>query len=253
MTTLTLLTKVHSANQLRQIEDSIKTPLEGLDVEAKILGAATDGWVQVAVTGEDETIAVNYLTKEAGTCLITLDNAKKLSTLTGFITNLEKSREELSLDVGVFQPKTVHATIPLHGLQAQLADGKRIDIQKMADLFGICEDLPLSVKITRLDDKESRIEAELSSEQIAKFAMWRESLLDRLIILRSTMYQIKTSLERANLNRDVIDIETLGMLEYVLTCKLGTDAAGLIPKIGRNLRNARFAVFNPRKINKFLK
>jgi hypothetical protein len=44
----------------------------------------------------------------------------------------------------------------------------------------------------------------------------------------------------------------MGMFEHALTCKLGTDAAGLISKIGRKLRNARFTVFNPRKIRKFL-
>jgi len=44
----------------------------------------------------------------------------------------------------------------------------------------------------------------------------------------------------------------LGMFEHVLTCKLGTDAAGLIPKIGRILKNAKFAVFNPKKLKKFL-
>ena len=42
------------------------------------------------------------------------------------------------------------------------------------------------------------------------------------------------------------------MFEHVLTCKLGTDAAGLIPKIGRNLRNAKFAVFNPKRLREFL-
>jgi hypothetical protein len=59
-------------------------------------------------------------------------------------------------------------------------------------------------------------------------------------------------LEYAKLNRDVISVEPLGMFEHALTCKLGTDAAGLISKIGRILKNARFAVFNPRKISGFL-
>jgi len=38
-----------------------------------------------------------------------------------------------------------------------------------------------------------------------------------------------------------------------LTCKLGTDAAGLIPKIGRNLKKAKFAVFNPKTLRAVLK
>jgi hypothetical protein len=42
------------------------------------------------------------------------------------------------------------------------------------------------------------------------------------------------------------------MFEHALVCKLGTDAAGLISKLGRILRSARFAVFNPRRIRGFL-
>jgi hypothetical protein len=44
----------------------------------------------------------------------------------------------------------------------------------------------------------------------------------------------------------------LGLFEQVLTCKLGTDAAGLIPRIGRYMRNARFFVYNPKKLVSFL-
>jgi hypothetical protein len=44
----------------------------------------------------------------------------------------------------------------------------------------------------------------------------------------------------------------LGLFEHALVCKLGTDAVGLISKVGRGLRNARFVVFSPRKIRGFL-
>jgi hypothetical protein len=37
----------------------------------------------------------------------------------------------------------------------------------------------------------------------------------------------------------------------VVVCKLGTDAVGLIPKIGKNLGNAGFAVFSPGRILAF--
>jgi len=42
----------------------------------------------------------------------------------------------------------------------------------------------------------------------------------------------------------VIDIETMGMFEHALTCKLGTNAAGLVSLVGRYLRNSVFVVFN---------
>jgi hypothetical protein len=252
MTTLTLLTKIYNVNQLRQIDEALKLSFEDLDVEAKILGVAAGRWVQIALAGEDESIAANYITKEIGFCPTSFENVKKFSTLNGYITNLEKSREELSIDVGVFQPKIVHATIPLRCLQAQLVDGRKIALRRIVELFGFCEDLPINIKVVHVNREGSLIEAELSTRQVEKYEVWQESLLDRLIVIGASLYEVKRMLEYAKLNRDVISVEPLGMFEYALTCKLGTDAAGLIPKIGRILKNARFAVFNPRKISGFL-
>lgn len=252
MTTLTLLTKINNDYQLKQIDKALKLAFEGLEVEAKILGIVADRWVQIALAGEDEGIATNYVIKEIGLCPSNFGNVKDFSTLNGYISNLEKNGEELSIDVGVFQPKIVHATIPLCHLQAQLVDGRKIALGKIAELFGFCKDLPVNIKVTRLNEEESRIEAELSSRQIRKYMVWRESLLDRLVVLGSSLHEIKMTLERAKLDRDVIGVEPLGLLEHALECKLGTDAAGLIPKIGRNLKNAKFAVFNPKRLREFL-
>jgi hypothetical protein len=252
MTTLTLLAKINNDYQLKQIDEALKLVFEGLEVEAKILGTVADRWVQIALAGEDEEIATNYVIKEIGICPSNFGNVKRLSTLNGYISILEKNGEELSVDVGVFEPKIVHAIIPLQRLQAQLVDGSKIALGKIAELFGFCKDLPISVKITRLNEEESLTEAELSSRQIRKYAVWRESLLDRLVVLGLPLHEIKMTLEHAKLDRDVIDVEPLGLLEHALTCKLGTDAAGLIPKIGRNLKNAKFAVFNPKRLRQFL-
>jgi hypothetical protein len=252
MTTLTLLTKIYNVNQLNQIDEALKLSFEDLNVEAKILGIAADRWVQMALAGEDESIAANYITKEIGFCPISFENAKKFSTLNGYVTNFEKSREELSIDVGVFQPKIVHATIPLRHLQAQLVDGRKIALRKIVELFGFCEDLPINIKVVRVNEEGSHIEAELSTRQVEKYEGWQESLLDRLLVLGSSLYEVKMALERARLERDIISVESLGMFEHALVCKLGTDAAGLISKIGRILKSAKFAVFNPKKIMEFL-
>ncbi len=252
MTALTLLTKISNNSQLKQVDRALKFSFKGLEVDAKIPGTVADGWVQLALSGEDEGIATNYVIKEIGLCPTNFGNVRKFSTLKGYIKNFGKNDGELSIDVGVFQPKTVYATIPLRRLQAHLVDGKKVALRKIAELFGLCEDLPVSVKILGLNEEESRIDAELSSGQIKKYAVWRESLLDRLLVLGSSLHEINMALERAKMDRDVIDVEPLGLLEHALTCKLGTDAAGLIPRIGRNLKNARFAVFNPKRLRKFL-
>jgi len=253
MTTLTLLTKISNDSQLKQIDKALKLPLSGLEVETTVVGAVAGGWVQVALAGEDEGIATNYLIKEIGVCPTNFGNVKKFSTLKGYIRGIGKNGGELSVDVGVFDPKIVHATVPLRHLQAKLADGKIIALKKIAELFGLCDGLPLSVKVIDLDEAESRIDTELSGKQIRKYEIWRDSLLDRLLVLGSSLYEVNAAIERGKLDRDVIEVEPLGMFEHALTCKLGTDAAGLIPKIGRNLKNAKFTVFNPKKLRDFLK
>jgi hypothetical protein len=252
MTALTLLTKIDDDKQLKQVAKALQVPLNGLEVEIKVLGAVAGGWVQVSLSGEDEGIATNYLIKEVGLCPSSLKNVKKFSTLKGYIQNIGKNGGELSVDVAVFQPKIVHATVSLRHLQAELVDGRELALRKIAELFGFCEGLPVNVKVKDFDEEESRIDAELSSKQIRRYAVWRESLLDRLLVLGPAFHEVEATIERARLDRDVIDVEPLGLFEHALTCKLGTDAAGLIPKIGRNLKSARFAVFNPKTLRHFL-
>ena len=250
MTALTLLTKIENDSQLKQVTKALQLLLKGLEVEVKVLGAVAGGWVQVSLSGEDEEIATNYVIKKVGHCPTSFKNVKKFSTLKGYIQNIGKN--ELTVDVGVFQPKTVPATVSLSHLQAALVDGRKLALRKIAELFGFCEGLPVSVKVKDLDEEESRLDAELASKQVRKYVVWRESLLDRLVVLGAAVHEVEATLEHARLDRDVIDVEPLGLFEHALTCKLGTDAAGLIPKIGRSLKSARFAVFNPKILRRFL-
>src|SRR3990170_2213857 len=248
MTTRTLLARIYKPRHLTYVEKRLGHLLEGLDVELKILGVVADRWVQLDVSGEDEAVALNLVAKEMGFCPASLGSLKKYETLKGYITNLEKSSEELTVDVGVFEPQTIYATLSLQTLQAQLADGRKLSLKEVSELFGLCEDLPINVKVTKLNENAKRISAELARGQVEKYKFWQESLLDRLIVVGATHSEVKRSVDYAELTRDVVSVESLGMFEHAVACKLGTDAAGLISKIGRNLRNARLAVFNPRKI-----
>jgi hypothetical protein len=252
MTALTLLTKATSGSRLKRVGEALEAQLSGLEVKTEVLGVAAGGWVQVEFSGEDEGAATSYLTKKIGLCPTSLGNVKKFSTLKGYMRKIEKDSEELFVDVGVFQPQIVHATVPLRRLQAELVGGRKVALRKVADLFGFCEGLPVNVKVTVVNEAENRLDAELSSKQVRRYEVWRESLLDRLLVLGPALHEVEKTIERARLSRDVIDVESMGVFEHALTCKLGTDAAGLIPKIGRNLKTARFAVFNPKALRRFL-
>lgn len=246
MTTLTLLVKIYNSHQLRQIDKTLGELIGELNVDATVTGTLAGKWVQLELSGEDEEVATNLLAREIGFCPVSLENVKKFSTLKGYAVNVGKG-EELLVDMGVVQPKYSYATVSLDWLQTQLVAGKKLPLKKLTEVLGINENLPITIKIIVVDVEKNRIEAELQPTQVKRFLSWRDSLLDRLLVLGASRYEIDMAIKQERLDRDIIDVEPMGMFEYALVCKLGTDGAGLISRIGRRLRKAKFTVFNPKK------
>jgi hypothetical protein len=252
MPTVTVLAKAHDNSQLNQIDRSLKSMLEGLQVEVKTIGVIARGWVEIAVTGGDEKVALRFIADRIGLCPASLESMEKFSTVKGFTAMTNKGKNELYVDIGVFSPTIIDALIPLQRLQSQLGDGRKMALEKLVKLFGLCENLPLNIKIFNIDKEKGKIEAELSEKQLKQYKEWTMSLLDRLLILGTSRDEVELALKRARLYRDVTSIEPIGILEHAVVCKLGTDAAGLIPILGRNLGIATFSIFSPRRILGFL-
>ncbi len=96
--------------------------------------------------------------------------------------------------------KSVLATVPLASLQAQLVDGRKVDLKKIAEIYGLAERSPLSIKPLSSSGEEGEgLQAELSVEQVEKLHAWQQSLLDRLIILGASKETIENVLERTRL------------------------------------------------------
>jgi hypothetical protein len=251
MTIITLLAKIYNSQQLKQIDTTLEELLGDLSVETTVKGTAANKWVQLELSGEDEAIATKLLEREMGFCPVNIANIKKFDALKGYVTNFEKSKEQLVLDLGIFEPSTIYANVPLSHLQTHLAEGKKVPFKKLGELWGLCDNLPLNIKILEVKPEQNRIEAELQAGQIRKFALWKDSLLDRLIVTGASKHELNMIITQEGLNRDIIDIEVLGTFEHALVCKLGTDAAGLIGRVGRRLRKAKFTVFNPKSALSF--
>ncbi len=250
MNQLLLQTKVYNTNQLKQISSLLKTNLEGIDAKTEL--TIDENWVRASLSGEDEAIAANYIRREIGLCPETLENVKRFANLKGYLTEVAGNSDKLNIDIGVFKPENILATVPLSHLQAVLVDGRKIALKKIAELFGLSDGLPLNIKITSLDKVKKQIEADLATTQLERFNTWQESLLDRLIVFGAALSEIRNTLKYTGLSRDIVGVETLGMFEHALTCKLGTDAAGLVSIIGRELRTSKFVIFSPRKIRDIL-
>jgi hypothetical protein len=252
MPTVTLSAKAHDNSQLKLVSDFLESKIKGLNVKTEVCGLSPRRWIQIAVSGEDEKAAMRYLAREIGLGPTRLEDVEKFQTMKGYMVTVDNATGELRVDVGIFLPKIVDFVIPLQCLQAQLADGRKVAFKKLAELFGFCENLPLTVKIINIDKEKKYVEAMLANEQLNQYGNWTKSMLDRLIIIGSSIHAVRSTLKRMGLNRDILSVESLGLFEFALTCKLGTDAAGLIPKIGNNLRRATLTVFNPKKVLQFL-
>jgi hypothetical protein len=252
MPIVTLLTKAHNNLQLSHVDKFLKSKFEGLRIMTNVVGTTPSGWIQLTVSGEDEKVALHYLDDQIGLCPTSLEHVERFLVTKGYLTLESQSKYDLYVDIGVFSPDIVHARIPLQHLQAQLVDGRKIALRKLSELFGFCENLLLTVKISNIDSDESRVEAVLSEKQLIQYGNWMNSLLDRLIIIGSSEHEIEWAVKKAGLDRDVVGVQSLAFFEHAVVCKLGTDAVGLIPKIGKTLRNATFTIFDPRKIIEFL-
>ena len=250
MTILTLLTKISKKKQITQLKQKFRSYFENLDVEEKILGINASGWLEVSIEGEDEKIATNYLIKKIGLCPTYVNNLKENSQLSGQILTFNENNN-VFIDVGVFKPKTFLATLSLEKLQDQLAESKKIGLKKIASLYGLTEGLTVNVTLLKVNLEKDCFEAEFSENQLSLFNFWQKSFLDRLIIIGSSYNEAKKAINLARLGKDVINIESISLFEQVLICKLGTDAAGLIPRLGKILRTAKLTVFNPKKIHLF--
>jgi len=252
MPTATLLEKAYGNFSAQAFEPVLKSLCKGLKVKVRVKNKVAQEWIQVEVSGEDESVALQVLQSEFGLAPNYVGNVERFSVWRGKIVDSGKTSTELRVDVGVFSPKVVYAHVSLQSLQAQLSDGKKLPLQSLTELFCLLDYLPFDVKIldTELDTENETFSAELSELQLSIFTDWLRSSLDRLLVLGAQRGSVEHAVETSGHFRDIVRVESLGWLEHAVVCKLGTDAVGLIPAIGRFLRTATLAPFSPRKIRK---
>jgi hypothetical protein len=249
MPTVTVLEKLYGSGSPETFEKLYSSLVSGLKVQLSFAGTANRGWIQIEVSGEDETAALSLLDREIGLAPVSLDNLKKFSVMQGKVVFSSKSEKELYVDLGVFSPKVSDAVLSGKRLCSQLADGKEVPLQNLVELFCLYDNMPLEVKIVQgVEEANRNVEAVLSEAQLSLFSRWIRCRFDRLVILGSLFSDVERAVKFSRHSRDIIKIESLGVLEQVVLCKLGTDAVGLIPKLGRYLKSAILVPFSPKKI-----
>ena len=246
---VTILDKFYGSDSPSKFEEIYSSLINGLRVQLNFVGITDHGWIQLNLFGEDEIIALNLLDREIGLAPQSLNNIKKFSILKGKIIFSNKSKNHICIDLGVDNPKVLVAIISKKILQKQLTDGLEIPFKKLLKLFCLYDNIPLKIRICEdASPKSDIINAQFSEFQISLFSRWIRSRLDRLIVIGSFFSETERAVNSSRHSRDIIKIESLGTLEQVILCKLGTDAIGLIPNIGRYLKSAFLVPFSPKKI-----
>ncbi|MDH5448337.1 MAG: DUF2110 family protein [Candidatus Bathyarchaeota archaeon] len=250
MCEVVLLQKIYGESSLDELKEVLKGLCEGLRVELTGLSVVENGWVKVEISGEDEKVAVRFLERELGLAPITIRSVKRFSVLRGKVVFSGWSRMKISVDVGVFSPKPIYVFVPLRCLQGQLVDGRKFALERVAELFGLADGFPLEVRVVKAG--ADGFEAELTENQLELYSRWIDSRVDRLVVLGALGERVREAVRRARLKRDVLGVESLDFLEHVVVCNLGTDARGLVPKLGRRLFKARFVRFSPFRVLEFV-
>jgi hypothetical protein len=253
MPKVTVLEKLYGSGSPETFEKLYSSLISGLEVQLHFAGVTDRGWIQLNVSGEDETAALSFLEHEVGLAPASHATLKKFSVIQGKVVFSGKSEEELYVDLGFSSDNNYDVTISEERLRAQLADGREVPLRTLVDLFCLYDNLSLEVKIGKVDGESRIAEAILSEKQIKLFNNWIRSRFDRLIIMGSLFSDVDRIVKKTRHFRDIIKIESLGFFEQVVLCKLGTDAVGLIPKLGRYLKKSAVLVpFSPKKILKTL-
>jgi len=248
MPIVTVLEKLYGSGSPETFENLCTSLVSGLNVKLGFAGTTNRGWIQLNVSGEDETAALSFLDCEIGLAPASLAVLQKFSIIHGKVVFSSKSKDKLHVDMGVVSSESCEAILSEKRLRAQLADGRELSLQSLIELFCLYDNMPLEVKISERVVKNMNVDVSLSEVQLSLFRDWTRSRSDRLIIFGSLFSDVERAVKLSRHSRDVIKIESLGFLEQVVLCKLGTDAVGLIPKIGRYLKSAVLLPFSPKKI-----
>lgn len=256
MVVLTLLEKVYAPNRgiaWKRLKGTLLSTTSGVEVELKILGENERGWVRLEVSGEDETVVMNFLSKRFGLAPQSLEGLQAPLKMRGRVVDSGKIGYGVYVDVGITVPEAIDVLIPLYTLRSQLAEGKKLSARKLIDLFCLHDNLPLEVLLTGVDLDKGGGDGEFSRRQLSTFERWVSSGLDRVIVLGATLGHVRWALKRTGASRYIAKIERLGLLEHSLTCRDGTDGPGMIAKIGQRLPGVPLYAFSPGRIKEELR
>lgn len=202
------------------------------------------GWTTLSVDGEDAEVVIELLSRTFGVASMDASKTERYGNYRGVVKNISASG--ITVDIGIERPKPTFVNVKLSSLQAQLADGQKISSRRIANYYSISPETPISIRVTLISPSE--IEGWLSDSQISLFSRWIVGGLERILVFNCLPTQLDFAIRRVQLERDIVTSEQLSLIVQSIVCKFGTNAIGLIPRIGLILRKSELKPFIPRRI-----
>ena len=254
MKKITILEKTYGSYKvvaLNAFRLTLSNELEGLEVQVQKVYSDPHDWITIELDGEDEDAAYNLLRHKYGnTC--SLGELKDNEIRHGKIIQAGKYGYGFFIDIGIDSKQKIDAFLPLHTLRRQLAKNEKIPLRKLIEIYGFLDYFKLQIQIESIDRLRKNVQASLSTGQVDEIKEWAKSKLERLIINGVTRHHLKKVITKSGHLRDIVAIERLGLLEEIIICKQGTNARGILTKIGPLLPNSQIQLFIPNKVRPYI-
>ena len=230
---------------LQQFKLKLGEETKELDVDIKKLDFTLGDWLLVEYNGEDNEIFTELLRRDHGFIPIELAKVKHEQTYRGFIIGNEDRDQGLYIDIGIISPRRSYGLYPLHRIRTQLAEDKAESLKEIAKKFCLYKGIPINVRIEDIKNVK-RINLAITDEQESHLKDWNRYPFDRVVVIGAFTNQVRKAIKRTLLSKDIIRLDPLSFTTSLLTCKLGTDAPGVISKLGQELRHAKLYSFIPK-------
>ncbi len=238
-------------------QEAFRAPLEarlgqlsrGLDVKVQVEGATGNGFVRIGVQGTDSEVFTELIRRKLGIAPREFSEVEVDDNLKAYVSKIDLKRQTIEVEMG---PVSTHVktVVAREGLVAQLCDGRDLPVDKIVGTYCIHEDVPVFVRITSIDRDRRRFEAWLSDDQIAQFDQWRRQRLHRIIAVGGFQDRLREAVRLSRVERDIAGMEELSLTAHSLICTLGTEAPGIIAKIGRYISDFRLHAFLPERADR---
>ena len=225
------------------LQRTIARMAQGLKVEWK--SSVDHGWLSIATKGDDAEAFESLLKKELGQSPVQLSGVEKWDVWKGFITGAGQVGYGVYVDLGIRKPRPKDALYPLHRMRAQLADGKPEPAKQILTVNALTDYLPVKVTVTEID--QDKVTVELADETLERMMSWQKYPFDRIILVGLTNAEAESLVRQMRLSTDIIEVGRLSLFVQQYVLKIGTQAPGIIAKIGGRLRGISLTAYHSSK------